>query len=167
VHNTRGHTEVLSDVDGTTFYEGPLTLLINRQSASSSEILAGAIQDYGRGLIVGDRHSFGKGTVQTVKDIAGGKFGAIKVTISKFFRPGGHSTQLRGVDSDIVLPDLVDELELGEKFYDYHLPWNTIDATDFAANDQVSPYLATLKEASQLRVDADPDFAKIREEITE
>lgn len=167
VHNAHGNTEVLSDTDGVTFYAGPLTLLINRQSASSSEILAGAIQDYGRGLIVGDSHSFGKGTVQTVKDIANGQFGAVKVTISKFFLPGGHSTQLKGVDSDIVLPDMVDELELGEKFYDHHLPWNSIKPTQFTFNDQVSPHLPSLKQASRLRIDADPDFAEIQQNIIE
>lgn len=167
VHNAYGNTEVLSDTDGDTLYAGPLTLLINRQSASSSEILAGALQDYGRGLVVGDSHSFGKGTVQTVKDIAGGQYGAIKATISKFFLPAGHSTQLKGIDSDIVLPDMVDELELGEKFYDYHLPWDAIEPADFQANDQVSAYLAPLKQASELRIATDPDFIKIKQDIVE
>ena len=97
VENTGGDKQVLADTDSATYYDGPLMVLINRHSASSSEIFAGAIQDYGRGIIVGDSHTFGKGTVQNVREVRNGELGAIKVTISQFFRPAGSSTQLQGV----------------------------------------------------------------------
>lgn len=167
VRHTDGSKQVLADKDGVTYYDGPLVVMINRQSASSSEILAGAIQDYKRGLIVGDSHSFGKGTVQTVREIHNGEFGAVKVTISQFFRPGGQSTQLKGVESDIVFPDLVDELKIGEKFHDHHLPWNEIESSNFTFVDTLQDYVPQLAEASRLRVEQDDDFKKVLEDIAE
>ncbi|MCX6119813.1 MAG: S41 family peptidase, partial [Proteobacteria bacterium] len=116
VRGNDGSPTVLDDRDPAVAWDGPLAVMINRQSASASEIFAGAIQDYGRGIIIGDSHTFGKGTVQNMNDISE-KLGAVKVTISKFYRPSGSSTQLKGVESDIVLPDLMDEIEMGEKFY--------------------------------------------------
>lgn len=168
VRNTNGNQQILSDQDGgKVYYDGPLVLMINRRSASSSEILAGAIRDYGRGLIVGDSHSFGKGTVQTVKEIAQGEYGAIKVTVSQFFLPGGKSTQLHGVRSDIVMPDLVDELELGEKYNDHHLPFAEIKPAAFNFQDQVTPYIDPLSQASRERIQKDSDFSKIYKDIEE
>jgi carboxyl-terminal processing protease len=164
--DTRGMTFISKDEDPKTYYNGPLIVLINRQSASASEIFAGAIQDYGRGLIVGDTHSFGKGTVQNLNDLDP-KLGAIKVTISKFYRPSGSSTQLRGVASDIILPDLLDQYEIGEKHYDYALPWEKIPASSFKKFNQVQPYVKQLADASKVRVEKDPGFAKVFEAIKE
>ncbi len=155
---------VLSDKDPMVAWDGPLAVMINRQSASASEIFAGAIQDYGRGLIIGDTHTFGKGTVQNLNDISE-KLGAVKVTISKFYRPGGSSTQLRGVESDVVFPDLMDEIEVGEKYYDYALPWEKIKDSDFKAVNLVTAALPKLKEASTARIQADDGFKLIAEDI--
>ena len=163
--DTRGQTNVLKDDDGKTEYSGPLVVMINRQSASASEIFAGAIQDYGRGLIVGDTHTFGKGTVQNLNDLDE-KLGAIKVTIQKFYRPGGASTQLKGVESDIALPDVLDEYEIGEKHYDYALPWEKIPASDFKAFTYDTPELVKkLKDSSSTRIASDKGFEKIRSAI--
>lgn len=167
VRDAHGRKQVLADRDDRSYYDGPLIVMINRQSASSSEILAGALQDYGRALIIGDSHSFGKGTVQKVNEVRQGQLGAMKVTINQFFRPGGASTQLRGVESDIVLPDIVDEYKIGEKFYDYVLPWNEIDEADFAHFDLVKPYIDKLRSSSKDRVNGEPDFLKIFENIDE
>lgn len=167
VENTGGGKRVLADTDSTTYYEGPLMVLINRHSASSSEIFAGAIQDYGRGIIVGDSHTFGKGTVQNVREVRNGELGAIKVTISQFFRPSGSSTQLRGVKSDIVLPDIVDEYKVGEKFYDFALPWKKIEEASFPRFGLNEIILEPLRNESERRVAEDEDFQKILEEIDE
>jgi carboxyl-terminal processing protease len=166
-----GRVEIGADRDGVTLYDGPLVVLTSRFSASASEILAGALQDYGRALIVGDGSTFGKGTVQTVVPLArvmreeglnpSEDPGALKVTISKFYRPSGKSTQLEGVKSDIVLPTLTDSLEVGEAELENPLPWDTIRGLDFASTDRVSPYLATLRGRSGERVAADPGFAAI------
>ncbi len=161
-----GNATVLQDKDPMVAWDGPLTVVINRQSASASEIFAGAIQDYGRGLVVGDTHTFGKGTVQNLNDISE-KLGAVKVTISNFYRPSGSSTQLRGVESDIVFPDILDQLELGEKFYDYALPWEKIKESEFKAVNLVSAHLPKLKELSAQRVASDSGFKEVFEDIKE
>ena len=167
IKDTRGTVFVQKDEDGKTAYAGPLLVMINRQSASASEIFAGAIQDYQRGLIIGDTHTFGKGTVQNLNDIDE-KLGAIKVTISKFYRPSGSSTQLKGVESDIVLPDLMDDYEIGEKHYDYALPWEKIPSSDYKAFSQVTPeIIKPLKEASKVRVAKDKGYEKIFAAIKE
>ncbi len=164
VKDADGNIKALNDPNKGTVYSGPLLVMINRQSASASEILAGAIQDYDRGLIIGDSHTFGKGTVQNMNDI-GDKIGAVKITISKFYRPSGSSTQLKGVDSDIVLPSLVDELEIGEKFYDYALPWDQIPSGQFNKVSLTKPYSAQLKERSEKRTSTDASFEKVRADI--
>lgn len=167
IKDTRGSTYVQKDEDGKTYYSGPLVVMINRQSASASEIFAGAIQDYGRGLIVGDMHTFGKGTVQNLNDIDE-KLGAIKVTISKFYRPSGSSTQLKGVESDIVIPDVFDEYEIGEKHYDYALPWEKIPSSDYKGFPLVKGEDVTkLRDASKVRVGADKGFEKVFAAIKE
>jgi carboxyl-terminal processing protease len=126
----------------------------------------GAIQDTQRGLIVGDARTFGKGTVQNLNDLDN-NLGAIKVTFSKFFRPSGASTQLKGVPSDIVLPSLFNSFEVGEEYYDYALPFEQIDAKPFPNFNLVSPFVNTLKEASNKRVEASKDFAEVKKHITE
>jgi carboxyl-terminal processing protease len=164
IRNSDGSSFVQEDKDPAVAWDGPLAVMINRQSASASEIFAGAIQDYGRGLIIGDSHTFGKGTVQNLNDVSE-KLGAVKVTISKFYRPSGSSTQLRGVESDIVLPDLMDEIEMGEKFYDYALPWEKIKESDYKPLNAVSAFTKKLKDASAARVATDAGFKQIADDI--
>lgn len=160
-----GQTEAYYDRDGETSYKGPLVVVINRHSASASEIFAGAIQDYERGLLVGDSHTFGKGTVQNLNDVAA-RLGAVKVTVNKFYRASGASTQLEGVSSDIRLPSVVDELEIGEKYYDYALPFETIRNVEHQEFGAVKPYLGKLKARSDERVAKDAKFKEISDEIT-
>lgn len=167
IKDQRGSIQVQKDEDPSTLYDGPLMVMINRQSASASEIFAGAIQDYHRGLIIGDTHTFGKGTVQNLNDIDE-KLGAIKVTISKFYRPLGSSTQLKGVESDVVLPDILDEYEVGEKFYDYAIPWEKLPAASLKDGARVTPdQVLALRKASGERVKTDQGFAKIFADIKE
>ena len=154
----------VSRYDKEAIYHGPLVILIDRQSASASEILAGAIKDYERGLIVGDSHSFGKGTVQNLNDIDP-KLGAIKVTISKFYRPSGASTQLRGVASDLVLPSISDHYEIGEKHYDFALPWGKVEKVKHPQFQKVTPYLEKLKLSSMGRIKLSKEFKEIKEAI--
>src|SRR5207249_8956230 len=116
-------------------YDGPLTVLVSRLSASASEILAGALQDYGRALIVGDTATHGKGTVQHVIDLGSRlpdepKLGALKLTIQQFYRVNGDSTQSRGVASDIVVPSLIEHLATPEKELDHALDFDRVDAVE-------------------------------------
>jgi carboxyl-terminal processing protease len=164
VKSSNGETETYFDPDEGTWYEGPLVVMINRHSASASEIFAGAIQDYQRGLIVGDSHTFGKGTVQNLNDLAP-KLGAVKVTVNQFYRASGASTQLKGVNADIVLPNIVDELEIGEKFYDYALPYEEIKTAKYQKFNLTRPFIPELKKRSETRLTKDTEFAKVREEI--
>ena len=113
--------------DGKLIYDGPLVVLVNVASASASEIFAGAVKDHQRGLVVGDKSTFGKGTVQTPNTV--NDMGAIKVTTSKYYTPSGHSTQVKGVLSHIVFPSLLQEEEYGEKYRDYYVAWEKIAPT--------------------------------------
>jgi len=172
-----GRIEVGTDDDGATFYDGPLVVLASRLSASASEILAGALQDYGRAMIVGDPSTFGKGTVQTIMPLdqimqheglmPADDPGALKTTISKFYRPSGKSTQIEGVKSDIVLPSLTDLPEISEKEMQNPLAWDTVPPAIFANDDRVSPYLATLRAGSAERVAKDPDFIALQKDREE
>ncbi|HTL57352.1 MAG TPA: carboxy terminal-processing peptidase [Candidatus Limnocylindrales bacterium] len=154
-------------------YEGPLIVLTSRFSASASEILAGALQDYGRALIVGDASTHGKGTVQSVQPLrlrgsnpGGTDPGALKLTIKKFYRPSGASTQLKGVVPDIVLPSLFNESkEIGESALENPLAWDTIEKSKFDRVNLVEPYLPELRRRSTERVNNDKEFAYIREDI--
>lgn len=161
-----GSTEAYADRDGQTYYKGPLVVMINRHSASASEIFAGAIQDYGRGIIVGDSHTFGKGTVQNLNDVAP-TLGAIKVTVNQFYRPDGATTQLKGVSSDIKLPSLVDEFEIGEKFYDYALPFESIKRANHEQFNYVKPVIKQIKQISIARVASDKKFQEVFDAIEE
>jgi carboxyl-terminal processing protease len=165
IKDPRGATYVQKDEDGKTFYDGPLVVMINRQSASASEIFAGAIQDYGRGIIVGDSHTFGKGTVQNLNDIR--DLGAIKVTISKFYRPSGASTQLKGVESDIILPSVLDQYEIGEKHYDYALPWEKIKTSKYPLSGMVKKYVKQLGKRSKNRIASNSSYDDTRDAIKE
>jgi carboxyl-terminal processing protease len=164
-----------ADTDPSVQYDGPLVVLVSRFSASASEILAGALQDYGRALVVGDSSTFGKGTVQNVLPLArmmdrsGLSYayepGALKVTIRKFYRPSGASTQLRGVASDIVLPSPSDFSDVSEGSLTDPLKWDTVAAARFEGVNRVQPYLGPLREKSKTRVSTAKDFAFLREEI--
>jgi len=172
-----GHTDIGADNDASELYDGPMIVLTSRFSASASEILAGALQDYGRALIVGDRTTFGKGTVQSVVPLAelmdedhlahSIDPGALKVTIQKFYRPSGASTQLKGVAADIALPSLSDASDVGEAELNDPLPWDRVPASDFVREDQVSPFLRELRARSAARVAADKDFAYLGEDIAQ
>ncbi|RYY75583.1 MAG: tail-specific protease [Gammaproteobacteria bacterium] len=146
------------DVRATTpaVYRGPLIVLINRFSASASEIFAGAIQDYGRGLVVGST-TWGKGSVQSYMPIEKGE-GNIKITQAKFYRVSGDSTQHRGVIPDIELPSLVNIKELGESSYENALPWDQIHAAPHETYNNISALLPALKPSHEERMKADPDF---------
>ncbi len=174
VRGPNGQVEVGTDDDGATLYDGPLVVLTSRFSASASEILAGALQDYGRALIVGDSSTFGKGTVQTIMPLSqimeregftpAEDPGALKTTISKFYRPSGKSTQIQGVKSDIVLPSLTDVPEISESEMQNPLPWDTIPSALFASRDRVGPYLSTLRARSAERIAKDPDFIELQKD---
>jgi carboxyl-terminal processing protease len=172
-----GRTDVGADTDASELYAGPLIVLTSRFSASASEILAGALQDYGRALIVGDKSTFGKGTVQSVVPLArlmdqnrlahSVDPGALKVTIRKFYRPSGASTQLKGVAADIALPSLSDAADVGEAELQDPLPWDRVPPSDFTREDQVSPFRHDLRDRSAARMAADEDFAYLREDIAQ
>ncbi len=142
-------------------YDGPLIVLVNRLSASASEIFAGAIQDYGRGLILGSR-SFGKGTVQSVNSV---NLGQLKLTESKFYRVSGDSTQHRGVVPDIQLPSLIDEEEVGESSYENALPWDQIKPAPHIVYSNFTELLPQLKSRHENRVLEDPDFVYLKKQI--
>jgi carboxyl-terminal processing protease len=172
-----GRTDVQSDTDTPELYDGPVIVLTSRFSASASEILAGALQDYGRALIVGDKSTFGKGTVQTVIPLAtmmdqnhlmhSVDPGALKVTIRKFYRPSGASTQLKGVSADIALPSLSDAADVGEAELKDPLPWDRVPPSDFAREDHVSAFEHELQTRSAARVAGDKDFAYLGEDIAQ
>jgi carboxyl-terminal processing protease len=143
------------------YYEGPLVVLINRLSASASEIFAGAIQDYERGIIVGDR-SFGKGTVQTLSPLTEGQ---LKITESKFYRISGDSTQHRGVVPDVAFPTIYDTQEIGESALDHALNWDQINAVRHRRYNDLSSVLPSLTESFQKRSHDNPDFVFLEDQI--
>lgn len=143
-------------------YRGPLIVLINRFSASASEIFAGAIQDYGRGLVVGTT-TWGKGSVQSYMPISKGE-GNIKITQAKFYRISGDSTQHRGVIPDIELPSLIDTKELGESSYDNALPWDQIRAAPHDVYFNIKEILPALKPPHEDRIKSDPEFSYIKQQ---
>ena len=145
----------------SAFYDGPMGVIVNRLSASASEIFAGAIQDYGRGLIIGTQ-SFGKGTVQTLKPLAEGQ---LKITESKFYRISGDSTQHRGIEPDVTLPVMYNPEELGESTLDYALPWDQINAIRHPLYGDLSSVIPELIEASQSRQMSDPKMLLLQEQI--
>jgi carboxyl-terminal processing protease len=162
--------------DPNQLYDGPLVVMINHYSASASEIAAAALQDYGRALIVGDVSTHGKGSVQELKPLrpyvwpatptATNDPGTLKITKGKFYRVSGASTQLKGVASDIVLPDVLDYSPyVGEKALDNPLPWDTIAPANYDQFNFVQPYLGTLRRQSAARLTTNQDFIYIREDI--
>ncbi len=178
VRNWDGSIEKDMDPDPGVAYDGPLIVLTSRLSASASEILAGALQDYARGLIVGDSSTHGKGTVQSLVPVnvyytnithsAGlaSDPGAMKITIKKFYRPSGASTQRNGVIPDIILPSVLGESkEIGESTLENALVPDSVPSTDYERLNLVAPYLAELRKRSSQRLAADPEYAYIRQDI--
>lgn len=174
VKNTLGQIQVKNSENGKPIYNGPMVVMTNKSSASASEILAGALQDFNRAVIVGETSTYGKGTVQQPMDIGRmlplfavrNRAGYLKVTIQKFYRPSGSSTQLDGVKSDIQLPSMLDALEVGERYMDHALPHDRIRrAPDFKPLDSQNLFVERLKEQSQERVNLNKDFQYIIEDV--
>ncbi|HRF00664.1 MAG TPA: carboxy terminal-processing peptidase [Pirellulaceae bacterium] len=175
VKDSAGSSEVLSDEQAGVAWDGPLVVLTSKFSASASEILAGAIQDYRRGIVVGDTATHGKGTVQSLMDV--GRFlfrlatppenmGALKVTMQQFYRPGGDSTQQRGVLADVVLPSISDHMPVGESDLEHALAFDKIASSEFDPVGLIDDtMLGTLRQASTDRIAASEDFGKLRADI--
>ena len=153
--------DVLEDENPGAFYKGPLALLVNRLSASASEIFAGAMQDYHRALIIGGQ-TFGKGTVQTIQPL---NHGELKLTLAKFYRVSGQSTQHQGVLPDIDYPAVVDTKEIGESALPAAMPWDRISPAIKPASDPFRPFLAELKARHEARTAKDPDFEFTRKSM--
>jgi len=168
--NARGDITVERNADIGLAWGGPLGVLINRSSASASEIFAAAIQDYGRGVILGEG-SFGKGTVQTVASLdqiaknATPVYGELKFTIAQFFRVNGGTTQLHGVTPDILFPQTSDDSQIGESSFDNALPWSRIKAADYAPVSDVSAQLPRLLAWHAARVQHDVDFQNLLQDV--
>ncbi len=174
VRNALGQIQVKDSDGGKPIYNGPMVVMIDKSSASASEILAGALQDFNRAVIVGDSSTFGKGTVQQPMDIgrmlplfaAKNRAGYLKVTIQKFYRPSGSSTQMDGVASNITFPSITDAIDIGEEYLDHSLPHDRIrPAADFEPLDPQALFIPRLKELSEERVKGSKDFAYIIEDI--
>lgn len=174
VKDQKGKPKVYRDDESKPVYSGPLVVVTNRLSASASEIFAGVIKDYNRGLIVGDLSTHGKGTVQSVIPV-GQRFlqliksqdlGALKLTINQFYRVNGDSTQNTGVPSDIALPSLLDNMDLGEQFLDNAMPFDHIDAVPHHRFRSVTTEISSaVRENSRKRVAESADFQKVEKDI--
>jgi len=170
VRDPNGKVTVDEDTDDSILYDGPLVVLTSRASASASEILAGALQDYGRALVVGDISTHGKGTVQSLVNLGPllrmtNNLGAIKFTIRKFYRASGSSTQLKGVVPDLILPSVANYYDGGEASLTNALPWDTIPSAKFVPVNLIKPCLAELKKHSDERISASKDWDLVRQEI--
>jgi len=173
VMNGFGDKRILSDTNNDVSYDGPLVVLVNKFSASASEIVAAALQDYRRAIIVGGTHTHGKGTVQTIIDLNENipllhlrkyeDLGALKVTIQKFYRVTGSSTQYKGVEADIVLPNLFEHIKSGERYLDYSLPWDSIAPIEFTPYKKLFD-VEKIRERSLARAAQDEGLKIIKEE---
>ena len=170
VKNDQGNIEVGSDLDPGIVYSGPLAVLVNRFSASASEIFAAAIQDYGRGVIVGEQ-TYGKGTVQNLVDLnkisrnSSNKFGQLKLTIAKYYRINGGSTQRLGVTPDITFPSYIDPNDFGESSEISALPWDKINPTNYKMFNNLNDIIPKLQSFSENRRNNDPEFQYLKEDI--
>ena len=161
IRDSAGRVSILGDQDRSVTYSGPMAVLINRMSASASEIVAGAIQDYGRGLILGGQ-TFGKGTVQILQDLDLGK---LKITQSKFYRVSGESTQHKGVMPDIPFPSMLDANSVGESALDNPLPWDQILETRYPVYWDIPKFIPELEQRHLQRIDVDPNFIALEEQL--
>jgi carboxyl-terminal processing protease len=172
VRNADGSVDEDNDPDPEIVYSGPLAVLVNKFSASASEIFSGAIQDYGRGLIVGDQ-TYGKGTVQNMIDLnklvrsTSEKYGQVKITIAKYYRINGGSTQMKGVIPDIKFPSLTDMYGYGESSEPSALPWDQIKTSNYTSEGDLSPYIQKLIKYHEERIKNDPEFDYLKEDIEE
>ncbi len=174
VRDNNGKVREDSDTDGVVYYKGPLVVMVDRFSASASEIFAAAMQDYGRALIVGEP-TFGKGTVQQFRSLnriydqmlrpEWPALGSVQYTIQKFYRVNGGSTQRKGVTPDIIMPTGNEETETGEKFEDNALPWDSVDAATFVKAGDLTPFGPQLLKAHDERIAKDPEFQYIIKDI--
>lgn len=173
--DSNGNIHVSKDRDPSIAWDGPLIVCTNKLSASASEIFAAALQDYNRAVIVGDSSTFGKGTVQTMLEIGrimpflgsgGNEAGALKLTIQKFYRIAGGSTQHKGVEADVKLPSLFDRPEIGESALKGPLPYDTVPPVDFDKWERPL-FKNDLRQRSTARVAADPEFRYITEDLEE
>ncbi|SIS99931.1 carboxy terminal-processing peptidase [Neptunomonas antarctica] len=162
IRDPNGRVDILGDFNPKVAYNGPISVLVNRLSASASEIFAGAIQDYQRGIIVGSQ-TFGKGTVQTLQAL---DHGQIKLTHAKFYRISGESTQHKGVIPDIAFPGIYDTAEIGESALDGALPWDQVKEARHGIYKGISTFKAELEKRHAMRTDNQPDFNFLREQIT-
>jgi carboxyl-terminal processing protease len=169
VKDADGRVQHYDDMDRGMLWQGPLVVLTNKFSASASEIFAGAIQDYNRGIVVGDPSTHGKGTVQSLVDLGRQLFripnapqlGALKITMQQFYRPSGDSTQNRGVLADVVLPSLISQLDVGESNLDHALPFDKVDKSKYQPENRVNQALISeLRQRSAARVKASEEFEK-------
>lgn len=172
VKNTGNFVEVNQDTDPAIVWDGPLAILVNRFSASASEIFAAAIQDYGRGLIIGE-NTYGKGTVQNLLDLnksilsPNQKFGQLKLTIAKFYRINGSSTQHKGVEPDIHFPSPYNADEFGESGKPSALPWDTINKADYKPYGDLTSVIPQLMKKHELRAKQDPEYQFLLEDVNE
>lgn len=172
VRDSYGRVKINSDSDNAVYYDGPLTVLINRYSASASEIFAAALQDYGRAVILGEQ-SFGKGTVQQhrslnhIYDLFDKPLGHVQYTIQKFYRIDGGSTQHLGVVPDIAFPTAIDPSETGESVEDNALPWDSITPAVYQSSDTLKKLVPSLDKNHQQRIKKDAEFGFILSDIAE
>lgn len=170
VKNSDGNIDIAKDPDPSIVYDGPLAVLVNRFSASASEIFSGAIQDYGRGLIIGEQ-TYGKGTVQNLIDLnrlsskKDLNLGQVKLTIAKYYRINGGSTQNLGVIPDIVFPSMIDPKDFGESSEPSALPWDEIKSADFNKFSDLSKFIPVLNTKHLERISTDKDFKYLLEDI--
>ncbi|GAA3901125.1 carboxy terminal-processing peptidase [Halomonas cibimaris] len=162
VRDAQSRIQLYGDSEAGTLYDGPLGVLVNRLSASASEIFAGAIQDYGRGLVLGSG-TFGKGTVQTLDELSHGE---LKLTRAKFYRISGKSTQNRGVTPDITFPSLIDPERIGESSLDNALKWDSVRDVQYRRYGQPEQYLPELKERHEARAADNPNFRYLERQST-
>ncbi|MGE0757780.1 MAG: carboxy terminal-processing peptidase [Pirellulaceae bacterium] len=169
------HVQSYDDLDRGMLWGGPLVVITNKFSASASEILAGAIQDYRRGLVVGDESTHGKGTVQSLLEVGRElfpipnppKYGALKITMQQFYRPNGDSTQKRGVIPDLVLPSLTNSIAMGEADLDYALDFDRVKSAQYdSLNLVTSDVIGALRAHSEARITQSSDFAKLSRDIS-
>ena len=158
VKSAKRRTSVYSDSDDEAVWDGPMAVMVNRLSASASEIFAGAIQDYGRGIVIGSQ-TFGKGTVQTLIPLNRGQ---LKVTAAKFYRVSGRSTQHQGIVPDIEFPEIYDIHRIGESSLDDAMPWDMIQPAAFSGDNDIQPLLPDLRARHNERAASDPEFAYLR-----
>ena len=172
IRDGAGRIRVEQDVDGVTYYDGPLTVLVDRYSASASEIFAAALQDYSRALILGEQ-TFGKGTVQQhrglgrIYDLYENPLGSVQFTIAKFYRIDGGSTQHQGVVPDVLFPSAIDPKDWGESQEENALPWDSIKRASYSTFGDTSQAAKQLSELHEKRVKSDPEFGYIFEDIAQ